>query len=153
MIAPRHLAIALAPIMVAATADAAVLCAKRRPDGTFNTTVKVRAVCHPAEATLTPEELGLCCAVTTTTTTTTQACPTTTTLGEPDCGGNPATFCGGLCHGGQTCGDDGNGHCACLGPLHCGGADNFCGGDCPAAQSCQPLPVPAGCPSIGCGCQ
>ena len=159
MTTPRCLALAAVPavVLLAARADGAVLCAKQRADGTFHTAVKIREVCHPNEVTLTPDAVGFCCTATTTTTTTatstSQQCPTTTTLGAPDCGGDPAFFCGGQCPDSQTCGDDGNGHCACLGPLHCGGADNFCGGDCPVGQSCELLPVPPGCPNVGCGCQ
>ncbi len=154
MAAPRRLALAVTAILLFTTAaHAAVLCAQRGRDGTFSTTVKIREACRPAEVTLTPDAVGFCCTVTTTTTSTSEPCPTTTTLGVANCGGNPASFCGGLCPDSQTCGDDGNGHCACLGPLHCGGQDNFCGGDCPAGQSCQQLPVPPGCGSIGCGCQ
>src|SRR2546426_3590346 len=97
----RRLGVAVTAIfLLAATADAAVLCAKRRGDGTFSTTVKIREACHPAEVVLTPDAVGFCCTVTTTTTSTTastsEPCPTTTTLGAPNCGGNPATFCGGL---------------------------------------------------------
>ena len=151
--ASRSLALAvMAALVLAAAADAAVLCAHRRRDGSLGTTVKLRAACRPAEVTLTPEALGFCCTATTTTTTTTEACPTTTTLGLPNCGGQPPS-CAGLCPDSQQCGANASGQCACSGPLHCGGADHFCGGDCPAGQSCQQLPVPAGCGSIGCGCQ
>jgi hypothetical protein len=146
-------ALAAAILVLAGRTDAAVFCAKQRPDGTFSTGVKIREVCRPNEVTLTPDAVGFCCTASTTTTTTSQPCPTTTTLGAPDCGGDPAFFCGGQCPDSQTCGDDGNGHCACLGPLHCGGAGNFCGGDCPVGQSCELLPVPPGCQNIGCGCQ
>ena len=149
----------LAPLVVvllfAVTAEASVLCGRRRRDGKLNGLVRVRQTCDPSEVTLTPDMVGFCCTVTTTTTSTTAStttpCPTSTTLGVADCGGMPPS-CGGLCPDSQTCGDDGNGHCACMGPLHCGGDDHFCGGDCPGGQSCQQLPVPSGCGSIGCGC-
>jgi hypothetical protein len=149
--------LALAVLLVwSASADAAVLCAKHRANGSFNATVKIREACRPSETLLGPESVGFCCGATTTSTstsvTTTLVCPTTTTLGAPDCGGNPPAFCGGLCPGGQDCVDGGSGSCVCSGPFHCG-VQNFCGGDCAPGLSCQPLPVPAGCPSIGCGCQ
>ena len=142
-----------------ATADAAVLCAKRRSDGTFHSTVRVRETCRQGETVLTPEAVGFCCEHSTTTTSTstsvtsTPPCPTVTTLGVPDCGGiSGPPSCLGNCTGGRTCADDGNGHCLCTGTGHCG-VQNFCGGDCPSGLGCQPLPVPEGCPSIGCGCQ
>ena len=142
-------------LLFAVTADASVLCGKRRRDGSHNGLVRVRQACEPGEVTLTPDMVGFCCTVTTTTTSTTASttmpCPTTTTLGAPNCGGTPPS-CGGLCPDSQMCGDDGSGHCACLGPLHCGGVPNFCGGDCPSGQSCEQIPAPPGCRSIGCGC-
>ena len=145
-------ALACAALVISGTiAEAAVLCAKQKKDGTFSTTVKIREICKPSETQLAPENVGFCCG--SSTTTTTAVCPTTTTLGIPSCVGSPSSICTNLpCPGGQLCGDDGSGGCRCTGPLHCGGNDNFCGGNC-TSGSCQQLPVPAGCPSIGCGCQ
>ncbi len=40
-------------------AHAVVLCAKPRTDGTFNTSIKLREACKPAEQVLDPEGLGL----------------------------------------------------------------------------------------------
>ncbi len=76
-------------------------------------------------------------------------CPTTTTLGIPNCQTN---FCG-PCLSGQACTADGNGQCGCTGPVLCGGTYSICGGECPTGQMCAQIPVPAGCPSIGCDCQ
>jgi hypothetical protein len=101
--------------------------------------------------TLTPDMVGFCCPSTATTTSTSLGCPTTTTLGVPDCQG-PAPTCLGYCAGGQDCTDTG-GQCTCTGPILCG-AGGACGGSCPAGQTCQPFPVPSGCPLTGtCLCQ
>ena len=140
-------------ILVTATADAAVLCARRRSDGTVSGGVKVRAACRPMEVTLTPDAVGFCCTATTTSTTTsvtTLVCPTTTTLGIPSCG---TSACGFPCLSGQACVDPGNGQCTCSGPVFCGGTYFTCGGACPPGQTCTGLPVPPGCPGIGCTCQ
>jgi hypothetical protein len=140
-------------LLLAATAEASVLCARRRSDGTVSGGVKVRAACRPTEVTLTPDAVGFCCTATTTSTTTsvtTPACPTTTTLGIPTCG--PGS-CGFPCLSGQACIDPGNGQCTCSGPVFCGGTFFTCGGECPVGQTCTGLPVPAGCPSVGCTCQ
>src|SRR5207244_12683007 len=78
-------------LLFAVTAEASVLCGKRRRDGSLNGLVRVRQACEPGEVTLTPDMVGFCCTVTTTTTSTTASttmpCPTTTTLGAPNCGG------------------------------------------------------------------
>lgn len=77
-----------------ASAQAAVLCARPRRDGTFNSSVRIREVCRPGEVQLNPTVLdlqgppgpqgepGVCpCASTTTATTSS----TTTTLATPSC--------------------------------------------------------------------
>jgi len=153
-----HLAVIVIILLAAGVADGAVLCAKRRADGKFSSTVKVREACRSNEVMLTPEAVGFCCTESTTstteTTTTSIPCPTTTTLGAPPCMGTPTNLCSFVsCPGGQMCTDGGSGTCVCTGPFHCGGADHFCGGDCPAGQTCTQLPVPPGCGSIGCQCQ
>lgn len=51
--------VALAVLVTVVTADAVVLCAKPRGDGTFNTTIKLREQCTPRETTLDPGALGL----------------------------------------------------------------------------------------------
>src|SRR5262245_26664995 len=162
---------------------AVVLCAKPKADGSFNTTVMIRAACKPRETQLDPAALGLqgprgprgaqgergeqgqpgvcdCSASTTSSTSTTTSetlvpCSTTSTLGVPGCGDSlRPPFCAlQLCFSGQTCTDLGNGHCGCTGPVLCGGQFSICGGECPAGQSCTPLAVPDGCPSIGCTCE
>ena len=139
----------VAILLLASVADASVLCARRRPDGTFNTSVKVREACKPSEVVLQPSDVGFCCGATTSTTSVT-SCPTSTTLGIPDCAG---TFCFGLCRSGQLCSDIGNGQCGCTGPVLCGGSLNTCGGECPFAQTCEQISVPEGCPSVGCTCR
>ncbi len=135
-------------------ANAAVLCAKQRSDGTFSSSVKIREVCRAKEVQLAPQDVGFCCSATTTSTTSTSlACPTTTTLGAPDCsiGGG---VCGLYpCFNGQTCTDTGGGVCGCTGPVQCGGPFSVCGGECPGGLTCTPKPVPPGCGSIGCTCQ
>ncbi len=141
-------------LLFAVTAEASVLCAKRRRDGSFNGAVKIRQACRSGEVGLTPDMVGFCCTVTTTTSSTavstTMPCPTTTTLGAPPCQMVSGQGCLGVCLGGQTCADDGGGQCICSGPLQCG-VNGVCGGSCPAAQTCQPFP---GCTSAGpCECR
>jgi len=51
--------VALAVFAVAATADAVVLCAKPKRDGTFSSSVKLREVCRDRETQLDPVTLGL----------------------------------------------------------------------------------------------
>jgi hypothetical protein len=64
--------------LTATTAHSAVLCARPRRDGTFNSTVKVREACRPHEVQLDPGEVNFCCSTTTTSTTpTTIVTPTT----------------------------------------------------------------------------
>src|SRR5262245_29723199 len=46
-------------VVSAASASAVVLCAKPRPDGTFNTSVRIRETCRPNERQLDPAALGL----------------------------------------------------------------------------------------------
>jgi hypothetical protein len=48
-----------ATIFSASTAEAVVLCAKPRSDGTYNTSVKLREACKPGETQLDPAALGL----------------------------------------------------------------------------------------------
>jgi hypothetical protein len=135
------------------TATAAALCAKRRSDGTFSSSVKIREACRAKEVQLAPQDVGFCCSVTTTSTTSSSlACPTMTTLGVPDC--QSGVGCGFQnCRNGQTCTDQGGLQCACTGPVQCGGLFSVCGGECPLGQTCTPKSVPPGCGSIGCSCQ
>ena len=145
--------VGLLVFLVAGTADATVLCAKRRADGTIAGTVHARAACRTTEALLTPEEVGFCCPGTTSTTitSTTIVCPTSTTLGAPPCGPqNPG--CLGVCPGGQTCADIGGGTCGCTGTATCGFA-GYCGGACPTGQTCEFDPVPPGCQPVDCSCR
>ena len=124
-------------------ANADVLCAKRQRDGSLNGPVKIRPACRAGEVTLTPDMVGFCCTVTTTTTSTTaMTCPSTTTTLAPNCQGSGGN-CIGVCSGGQTCADDGTGHCVCTGTLQCDSINGSCGGSCPPGQTCQPFP---GCP-------
>src|SRR4029077_12287331 len=51
--------VSLAFFVTGSTAFAVVLCARARPDGTFNTTVKIRTACKPGETQLDPGALGL----------------------------------------------------------------------------------------------
>ena len=132
-----------AVLMAGDTAVAAVLCAKPRKDGTFNTAVKIREACKPGEVQLDAAAVGLCCTVTTTTTsgTTDTTCPpTTTTTSLPLCSAAGPTCTTGVCSNGSSCAPDpSTGECACTGPPpSCGqyGAQ-FCGGTCAAGSTCQ----------------
>jgi hypothetical protein len=102
--------VVLMSVLLAATAQAsAVLCARPRSDGTFNTSVKLREACKPSEVQLDPVSLGLqgpkgdkggpgepgpqgepgicaCTTTTTTTTTTTLYPPWDATATDPDTG-------------------------------------------------------------------
>ena len=79
---------------------------------------------------------ALCQAITTSTVTTT--CPTTTSLGAPACAMSDRCG-GGVCSGGQVCRTDQLGFCTC---------------GCPDGQTCEPFPVPVGCPPTGtCVCE
>src|SRR5262245_52071984 len=57
--AGRTLTLLIAVASLASPSCAAVLCARARPDGTFNTTIKLRASCHAPETQLDPVALGL----------------------------------------------------------------------------------------------
>lgn len=54
-----HLALAVCAVFGAYPARAVVLCAKQRPDGTFNSSVKIREACRASEVALDPVALGL----------------------------------------------------------------------------------------------
>src|SRR5262245_28522414 len=105
----RRIAVAvLMTLLLIDTAAAAVLCAKPRKGGIFNSNVKVREACKPGETQLAPEDVGFCCtppstSSTTSTSTTTSSCPiyTSTSLGVPDCGGSGTCF--GLCANARQC--------------------------------------------------
>lgn len=56
---PRITAVALLFVVFAGSADAVVLCARPKKDGTFSTTVKIREVCRLHETQLDPGALGL----------------------------------------------------------------------------------------------
>lgn len=135
----------------ACEADAAVLCAKRRPDGTLRPSIKVREACRPSQVQVLPQDVGISCSAATTTTTSTidpAQCPTTTTLGAPPC----ANGFPGVCLNGQECVETSPGFWECQGPARCG-AYNYCGGECSLGQACDQRPVPPGCGPIGCECQ
>jgi hypothetical protein len=132
-------------VLMTDTAGAAVLCAKARKDGTFNSSVKLREACKPGEVQLDAAAVGMCCTVTTTTTsgTTATTCPpTTTTTSLPLCSaGLPSSSCiVGVCSNGSSCASDTvTGECGCTGPPPSCGAygTQFCGGTCPAGSACQ----------------
>lgn len=151
----RHAAavLAVAVALLAVDTHAAVLCAKKRRDGTLSAKVKVREACRPFQEQVLPQDLGISCSPATTTTTSTidpSQCPTTSTLGAPPCGFNS----GGVCDTGQDCVRTSPQVTECQGPARCGGGFSYyCGGECPLGQGCDQRPVPAGCPAIGCGCQ
>ena len=142
---PVMILLAGAVLMAGDTAVAAVLCAKPRKDGTFNTAVKIREACKPGEVQLDAAAVGLCCTVTTTTTsgTTATTCPpTTTTTSLPLCSaGLPSSSCiVGVCSNGSSCAPDSvTGECGCTGPPPSCGAygTQFCGGTCAAGSTCQ----------------
>src|SRR5262245_13629410 len=71
------LQLAVLALVVATTADAAVLCAKPKRDGTFNGGVKIREACKSGETVLDPAALGFCCTPSTTSTSTTSVASTT----------------------------------------------------------------------------
>src|SRR5262245_27421625 len=50
---------ATAVVVFAMSAESAVFCARRRADGTFNSSVKVRETCKPSEQQLDPVAFGL----------------------------------------------------------------------------------------------
>lgn len=50
---------ALAALAISQTANAVVLCARQRPDGSYNTTVKIREACVGSETQLDTGTLGL----------------------------------------------------------------------------------------------
>src|SRR5262245_52027817 len=140
--------LAVTVLIMGDTAGAAVLCAKPRKDGTFNTPVKIREACKPNEVQLDAAAVSLCCTVTTTTTsgTTATSCPpTTTTTLLPLCSpGLP--FCGtAVCSNGNSCAPDPvTGECGCTGPPPSCGAygTQFCGGTCAAGSTCQIVSLP-----------
>lgn len=131
-------------------ADAAVLCAKRRRDGTLSATVRVREVCRPSQEQVVPEDVGISCSASTTTSTMAPSqCPTTSTILAPPCFGSQA----GVCFNGQDCVMTEPSFFECQGPARCGAAQHYCGGECPLGEACDQRPVPAGCGPIGCACQ
>lgn len=153
----RRIALAVAVSMALVDASAAaVLCAKLRKGGLFNGAVKIRQACKPGETQLEPEDVGFCCggspSTSTTVTTTTGSCPTftMTSLGIPDCGGNPPS-CFGLCANARQCEPNAEQTaCGCTGPEQPCGVVTYngqCGGPCPFGQSCQyyGAPLPNGC--------
>ena len=146
---PAVVLLAGAVLMAAATASAAVLCAKPRKDGTFNTGVKIREACKPGEVQLDAAAVGLCCTVTTTTTsgTTATTCPpTTTTTSLPLCSPSmPSSCLVGVCSNGNSCAPDAvTGDCGCTGPPPSCGAygTQFCGGTCSEGSTCQIVSLP-----------
>ena len=143
-----------AALAAAHSARAAVLCAKPRNDGTFNSGVKIREACKPNEVQLDPAAVGFCCGQTTTTFTVTTTCPTSsTTTTLPMCTVG-AAFCpsNGVCFNGHTCVvDGGTGLCDCTGPTPtCGQWGNLaCGGTCPTGSTCELDNIaPPGCPVV-----
>src|SRR5262245_53705371 len=127
-LSPAVVLVAVAVLVMGSTAGAAVLCAKPRKDGTFNTGVKIREACKTSEVQLDAAAVGLCCTVTTTTTagTTATSCPpTTTTTSLPLCStGLPSSSCiVGVCSNGSSCAPDSvTGACGCTGPPPSGAA-------------------------------
>jgi hypothetical protein len=149
----RHAAAVLAVVVALLAVDthAAVLCAKKRRDGTLSAKVKVREACRPFQEQVLPQDLGVSCSPATTTTTSTidpSQCPSTSTLLAPPCGFSQS----GTCFNGQQCVQTGPAKFECQGPARCGAYD-YCGGECPLGQGCDQRPVPAGCGPIGCDCQ
>lgn len=153
---------------IATTLKAAVLCARPKRDGSFNSTVKIREACKPKEHQLDPASVGFCCGGTTTTTTTatttttdggppTTTCAVVTTTTLPACQG-PNGACSGVCYDGTSCVDGPGGLCACGGPpVPCGqpGDSWMCNGPCPVGMTCTLVPVdygPGNCPGEDCGC-
>jgi hypothetical protein len=134
MIMRTRLPFLLTPLLLLpVTADAAVLCAKARSDGTFNATVKVREVCKARETQLTPEMVGwdcssgLPCTTTTTATTgTTEPQPSTTETTTV----TATTFCTTTSTGFNRA---------------CGGVQTTCSGGCPGTMTCSGTPQSCGC--------
>ena len=134
--APTHIvgvwALATALLLTADAANAAVLCAKQRSDGTFSSSVKIREACRAREVQLAPQDVGFCCSAPTTSTTVTTSTSTTSSTmavcGVPDGTG----FCGGPCPSGQTCAAIDATTCGCTNAL-CSvtSPDGVCGGLCP----------------------
>jgi hypothetical protein len=132
------------------SANAAVVCARRRADGTFNSTLKVREACKPSEAQLAifsanPWLVGVPPTTTTSTTGTTPttapgSTTTTSTLpGTPVCG-NGTIEAGEVCDCSFNCRSDPNQ----AGPINTGGCPQTgdgriqeCRNDC---QACVPAP-------------
>lgn len=56
---PRILAAAVVVLSLAQFADAVVMCARPRRDGTYSTSIKLRETCRPNETLLSPAALGL----------------------------------------------------------------------------------------------
>ena len=57
---PAVILLAAAVLVARDTAGAAVLCAKPRKDGSFNTDVKIREACKPGEVQLDAAAVGFC---------------------------------------------------------------------------------------------
>jgi hypothetical protein len=78
----------LLALVVGTASDAAVLCAKPKRDGTFNSGVRIRELCKSGEVQLDPAVVGFCCTTSTTTsrTTTSTTLPVAETLSVPFCG-------------------------------------------------------------------
>ena len=143
------------PLLTANIARAAVLCAKPRKDGTFNSSVKIREACKQNEVELAPGLVGFCCGVTTSTTTSSSSLPstcpstsTTTTIPacEPVCPLSDA-----FCTNGHTCEGNDMGGCGCTGPPPSCGQWGIiaCGGTCPAGSECALENVaPSSCPEV-----
>jgi hypothetical protein len=73
-------------VLVSSTAHAAVLCAKPRKDGTFDTAVRIRETCKATEVVLGRAGVGFCCSLPTTTSTTTSTTLRGEMLTVPFCG-------------------------------------------------------------------
>ena len=58
MVVKRLIPIIVATIFVASSAEAVVLCAKPRSDGTFNTSVKAREACKTGETQFDAAQIG-----------------------------------------------------------------------------------------------
>jgi hypothetical protein len=124
----------LAALLATGTAQAAMLCARPRADGTFSATVKIREACRPNEVELgiiTLDPLRLSGPPTTSTsvtsTSTTSSSITTTTL--PSCGSS-GRLVGGVCWymaGDEA--DDCNQTCAGVGRTYNEATRTFAGSD------------------------
>lgn len=138
---PMRIAASVLLLLLSLSAsEAAVLCARQRGDGSFNTYVKIREVCRPNEirlgvAQLDPLVVGPQPPTTTTTSSTTVTSTSSTispTTTYPPCGGvgNRCGACAGLC------GQHGGGGIYCVDPGTCTLASCTSDADCANGKHC-----------------